>query len=850
MLSRLFLTIVLLTGYSSCLLAVGLGEYKLYSGLNQPFKADIKLLSVGDLAEHEMAASLASNAEFEKVGVERLFFLNQLRFDITRNNRGELTINVSSREPIKEPFVNFLVELNWPNGRIIREYTFLLDPPIFDDSTSSTIQQAETSTQRRPAAAPQSKPSNVRSTPATRAPSVTGDSYQVAANETLWGIATRARSEQVTVHQMLVAIYRANPDAFINGNINNLSQGAVLTIPDAQQASQVPHRAALQDVVMQNRQWQSGGARRIVSNSGEQSTTAQNDSQGARLSLAAPQNDSSADKSGYGGASEQVSELQNQIAVEQEKSATLQAENDELRARLNQLLKQAESAQQDSLVDIADSELAAITQQQEENTQDGVDAQQEQAAEVAITDDLPPTGTDDPAADIDADSSSELAGTDVADAGVGTDVVVDTDVAGDNTVGSELAQTQANETNKMSTSSSFKTPPEPKGFFEKLLESFNWIWAAAAAGVLLIVAVFWRMRQRMQEGDFQDDLVASTGANAEDSEDFELPDVGDDMLVQLDMDDEEQKGNAENESFDALGEADIYIAYGKYDEAENLLLEAIEDNPIRSDLKVKLMECYVESQNKEKFDALAEEVSQAVDAEEWQPQIDELRNKAWSDETGEGEEAFDLPSTDDIFGDNDEQTGDEAQASAMEEDLDFDTEAQEAAEADSLTLDESNDSKEETFDVNMDFAEDADESQAEASSDAVTQTFDAIDDEAFELDDELATDSKQSADSSNLSDKENFAENETLHQDELHEDELDIDDDIDLDGEDFSFDDEELDEDSGEESGDEISTKLDLARAYIDMGDADGAKEILSEVLTEGNDSQKQEAQELISKAG
>ena len=112
---------------SSHLLALGLGELQLKSALNQPLSAEIALLESQGLSQWEIKPALASAADFERAGVDRLYFLTKLDFKVEGNR-----IVVSSREPVNEPFLNFLIELNWPAGRVLREYTVLLDPPTFE----------------------------------------------------------------------------------------------------------------------------------------------------------------------------------------------------------------------------------------------------------------------------------------------------------------------------------------------------------------------------------------------------------------------------------------------------------------------------------------------------------------------------------------------------------------------------------------------------------------------------------------------------------------------------------------------------------------------------------------------
>ena len=846
--NRMFRKLILLlvsmvSIFSGSALAVGLGEYELNSGLNQPLNAKITLLSAGELSEHEVHASVASLQEFEKVGVERLFFLNNIRFETVRNDNGVIEVHLSTREPIKEPFLNFLVELNWPNGRMIREYTFLLDPPVFEDTSSSTIEKtkAKKSAERQ---APQTRSSaSQTASQSSGQSSFTGSSYgPVSANDTLWSIASRTRpNNQVSIHQTLVAIYRANPQAFVNGNINNLKRGEVLNIPDAQMIAQVPHRAALQDVVVQNREWRSGGARRIVEN--QSSGTATREISGdARLSLSTPGNSASGNASNSTGLRNQLAQTESQLVQSQEKSATLEAENEELRARLADALSQLENVKKDGAISIDDADLAVLSNKKSDEVE-GSDSTTTEQGSTEMGTDSSVVGSEI------ADTASVENG---SDTGANDSGSIDS-TATDNQVSDASANKQDNsastQANTTKTASSTATKPpvfnSQKAADNNILGLEPMYWGGIAAVLMLIAfAVFWRMRKRMEEEDFQDDLVASAGAGALDStESFELPDVGDDMLVELDMDDDDSDAEKDEENFDPIGEADIYIAYGKYEQAESLLKEAIDDNPIRSDLKVKLMECYAETEDKEQFESYAQEVSQAVDAEEWESQIAELRQKAFGG-AGQQEDEFDLPSTEDIFGDDDS----------------FDSGIDDMGEPEADTSAESNDfaeSDEDEFDIDMDLGSDDDSDNEEDfslddidASESVTETFDSLDDEDFSLDDDGGLEDELSAES-DISDE--LDEEFSLDIEEGEEDSISLDDDdlsLDLDDDDFSFDDEEddLSEDDDAQGEDEISTKLDLARAYIDMGDSDGAKEILNEVVAEGTDEQQADAKSLLDK--
>ena len=165
------LLVAAVVAWSSASLALGLGDITVHSALNQPLKADIALADVSGLRESDLSVSLATPDEFGEAGIERVFFLNDLKFTpILHGNRN--MIRVTSAKPVKEPFLNFLVQLNQPNGRLLREYTVLIDPPGSPGITPATdepdprAQSSEfpvpeapaPSAQARPAAAPAPTP--------------------------------------------------------------------------------------------------------------------------------------------------------------------------------------------------------------------------------------------------------------------------------------------------------------------------------------------------------------------------------------------------------------------------------------------------------------------------------------------------------------------------------------------------------------------------------------------------------------------------------------------------------------------------------------------------------------------
>ncbi|HLD68271.1 MAG TPA: FimV/HubP family polar landmark protein [Pseudomonas sp.] len=226
--------------YSGLSSALGLGEISLYSALNQPLDAKIELLEVGELNADEVLARLASPEVFARSGVDRFYFLNDLRFTPVLQGAGSF-IRVVSSKPIREPYLNFVVELERPAGRLLREYTLLLDPP-----GSSNYQTAGQPPQSVAAEAAPQRPANTPSA-VPPPPALDGRRYSVVRGDSLWAIAEglRAGGSQVGVSELMQGIHALNPQAFVDNDIGRLKLGANLLLPDAAEPAVATNRPAV-----------------------------------------------------------------------------------------------------------------------------------------------------------------------------------------------------------------------------------------------------------------------------------------------------------------------------------------------------------------------------------------------------------------------------------------------------------------------------------------------------------------------------------------------------------------------------------------------------------------------------
>src|SRR5512137_672734 len=243
--------------------AAGLGRLTVQSGLGQPLKAELEVTAVGRDEMPTLQVKLAPPAAFRAANLEFNPALSNLRFAVDKRADGTYFVRINSPQPVNEPYLDLMVELTWSTGRVIREYTVLLDPP-------SLRQQAEVVAPVAPPA-PVATPAPARPAPAASAPSTATvappaapapaprpaapapeGTYTVKAGDTLGRIASQNRPAGVSLDQMLVAMFRQNPEAFAGSNMNRLKAGAKLSLPSASDAAAITTGEARREVVAQS----------------------------------------------------------------------------------------------------------------------------------------------------------------------------------------------------------------------------------------------------------------------------------------------------------------------------------------------------------------------------------------------------------------------------------------------------------------------------------------------------------------------------------------------------------------------------------------------------------------------
>lgn len=275
--------------------ALGFGEIELDSALNQPLDARIALVSLSENERNTLSVRVAPPALFERFGIERTALADELRVEVGDSGSGHrVVLHLSTRRPVREPFLRFLLEADTAEGRALREYTVLLDPPG----------QAPATPARQPAAGRTSATSTPGPTPRTdRAPSANArvERYgPVRAGETLSRIATRLRYRDATLDQMQLGIYRENPQAF-GDDMSVLLRGSMLTIPAPDQIRAIDAETARQTVRAQRRASTPPAAPAANDVMMTAQTPAPPTTTGARLRLQAPRFDADRDIGSMGG---------------------------------------------------------------------------------------------------------------------------------------------------------------------------------------------------------------------------------------------------------------------------------------------------------------------------------------------------------------------------------------------------------------------------------------------------------------------------------------------------------------------------------------------------------------------
>ncbi len=572
--------------------AAGLGKLTVLSSLGQPLRAEIELNSVSKDEVGTLAAKLASAEAFRQANIDFNAALTSLRFAVEQRGDRQV-IRVSSAQPLNEPFVDMLLELSGPNGRLIREYTFLLDPADLRTTQSAQVAPVplpETTVSRMPQAAAQpvpapqaerqapvrTSPQGVAQHPAKQVPQrtevasdVQAREYKVRNGDSLARIASQIKPGGVSLDQMLVALYQTNPDAFIGRNMNRLKAGHILSVPSEEAARGVNRAEARELIVAQAADF-----------------NAYRSKLAGHVATAAPQKSAEAKQSAGGKISAKVEERPTPASESKDKlklsnaTAAPGAEDKiakdkeiaEANARVKELEKNVSELQK--LIEVKNKNLA---EQQKE-----VDG-----AKVEAKPTLPTASA--PAATPPAIVSAPADAAPVKPAEIKPEKPAAPPVVA-----------------KPKPVAPPPPAPEPS-FIDSLTD--NPLTLPGLGALLAALGVFgiYRMRQK-QSKQFEDSLITDSSLKANSlfgSTGGQSVDTNNSVFNSSFTPSASQLNSNE---VDPVAEADVYIAYGRDAQAEEILKEALRTQPERHAVRVKLLEIYSNRKDLRAFEVLATEL--------------------------------------------------------------------------------------------------------------------------------------------------------------------------------------------------------------------------------------------------
>lgn len=647
--------------------AAGLGRLNVTSGLGEPLRAELEVTSVGRDELPTLQVRMAPLAAFRAANLDFNPALTNLRFALDKRPDGGYFVRINSASPVNEPYLDLMVELTWATGRVIREYTVLLDPPSLRAEAPVVPPVATASTPASPSVIPPAtRPSTAASapsspglattppgTPATsprasspttaaaaattpRSTAPSEGSYVVKSGDTLGAIARRSKPASVSLDQMLVAMLRANPDAFVAKNMNRLKAGATLTIPSEAEAAALAQPEARREVVAQSADFaqyrsrlaQAAGSAPVVATappaaagSGRVTSQVQDKSapaapKGDQLKIARAEQKSAAAAAAAAKADEAAAKAR-AIREEQERAAQLKKTNEAIQKALQVQSKAGAAAQKQAEKGapvtatppapvppppVAVAPPAPMPAPTPPSVAPNVTTPAPSPVAPVTPPGVPPT-TPTP---IDSSKSAPAAVTAPATTPAPT-------------VAPAPVVTPAPAPVKKSAPPP-APPREEPGFFSDLLSNTTTLLGLVGI-VALLAALFgwsWYRKRRAESADrFKDtgegaqanSMFGATGGQSVDTGTSTFNSSFIPAASQLD-----------SNEVDPVAEADVYIAYGREEQAEDILKEALRLQPDRHAVRVKLMEIYARRGDKSSFMAVAEELRDRTGAtgEDWE----------------------------------------------------------------------------------------------------------------------------------------------------------------------------------------------------------------------------------------
>lgn len=590
--------------------AAGLGKLNVSSGLGEPLKAEIELLSVSPEELSTLAASIASEEAYMAQGITRLGIHSNIKVELAKNADGSPILKIHSNQPISDPYLDMLIQVDWATGRLQREYTVLLDPPgykpsdsvttipvtppsVNTSSTNATVNNAATNlvdtTQ------PSVRKARKFRKPVVQAPvpqneitdAATAQELTTKHGDTLISIAREMQVEGVSLDQMLVGLYENNQEAFSSGNMNRLKVGQIVKVPTKESLVSIGAQEAKQSVKVHSVNWNAYRNNLAGTVAAAPAMVETEQKQSASGKIATAEDKAAPVKAGpkdvvklSAGDKDASKAFDAKIAALQEETTARAKSLKEAEERTSALEKQIQDMQK--LLALKNQSMAALQNNAEAVTK------------------VPDTKTENTVVAEAKDATKAEVAKPTEEKPVDNTVAVTPPV------------------NKVEPAAPVQPQVEP-GFLESLMNSADLAVLGGASGVALLGAgwMFLRNKRRKDLDSFERGILTSGGlrANTVFGNTTGNASMSDTSFL-TDFAQSADGSMIDTNDVDPIAEAEVYMAYGRDAQAEEILKDAISKEPKRYELHLKLLEMYAARKDTSAFEAIAGELYTTLGADD------------------------------------------------------------------------------------------------------------------------------------------------------------------------------------------------------------------------------------------
>ena len=936
MLKRLTIPALLIM-LSSGAQALTLGQIHVHSFINQPLKATIDLQEVKADELTALKIKLASLADFKNAGVDWNVQLENLSFSIIHNNKGS-AIRVTSRKAVVEPFLSFVVDARWANGKTIKDFTLLLDPPLYSgkkaaavdvaDAASVTASQPVQADKIKPQPQPQKQPQKQSQKPsvspaahqeeAASSPggAKAGSATQTMTGASLWQVASKVRPAGATMQQTMIAIHEENPDSFIRGNMNLLKKGQLLRIPSAEVIKGISGSAAIKRVAKHEKAMRAGKSvtlsKRLspeiialapapAESPAQQAATVAPPSSTGRLRLDSAAGDidegavsddpasGETDLSTQATGSEETRALRSRVALLEEqlkvahKLIQMKGELAQLQQLYRQIDAQRSKADADQM-EITDEELLLLADADAvaaEKTVPGAADQEPLSADDAhMKDEVLAAGDPEQQQTSTAADKSEAVESSHDDAAQPSPAAAGAAVS-DETPAEEQTGSLPAETERVAGAGESEAPGARR---DSLIEGIddNLLFGAAGVAVLGLLLSFMVGRRRggkdtLPDLAYNDESQIGEGGRVRDpSKVDETPVQQPKLESTMAFESPETLSVEEPIAVDPLELATLLIRNGDNRQAQEVLMQAVETDPQRTDLHMQLIELLYEEKDRHAFEAEMNQLEQSgfhIDPAEWrkiETMHAELLPPGIDSSRVVNQDPFEvevIELDDSNYGATETNSGaaEEEAKAEVEVEVEVEEEAESQSDADleealhafemlldekksdallpeaGIALDETAKTVENPVVSAMPGSEIVEDLELEDDLVVDDNVETAQGAEIITLDDAFGIDSHINDDFDDVFTKDADEGKEKIDTHSLSEEQQPV-----AQSEELSLTSFNTDPSTLKQA--EAEAKIDLAAAFADMGDVDGARDILDEVIAEGSAKQQRAAREMLKK--